>query len=233
MIDLKNTLILATGFLVLFAVAEVLFRFFRVEVEHTRKLVHIGTGLLTMLFPLLLTSHWNVLLLCASFAVILIFSLRLGFLPSVNAIERESHGSLCYPAAVYFAFLTFEIIRDRGISTLSPMLFFYLPILVMALCDPAAALIGRRFPLRSFQCGSGRKSVGGSAAFFVVALVLSQVLLVFFQKNELPVLLVVGLPLLVAAASMLAEAFTPQGFDNISIPLVVLGCLWIGNLLLM
>lgn len=229
MIDIRNTFLLATAFLALFAAAEILYRFAKFEVEHTRKIVHIGTGLLTMFFPLLLTSHWNVLLLCGSFAVILIASLRFGFLPSVNAIERESHGSLCFPAAVYFAFLVFEITRDRGVSALSPLLFFYLPILVMAICDPAAALVGRRFPLRTFQCGSGRKSVGGSAAFFVVALVLTTFLLVVFQENDFSPLVLVGLPLLVAVASTASEAFTPQGFDNFSIPLVVLICLWSAN----
>ncbi|MBI3234471.1 MAG: phosphatidate cytidylyltransferase, partial [Bacteroidetes bacterium] len=56
--DIINTLILSGMFLTLFGLAEVLYHFFKVKAELTRKLVHFGTGLLTFLFPLILSSHW-------------------------------------------------------------------------------------------------------------------------------------------------------------------------------
>ncbi len=232
MIDILNTVKLSVAFLCLFAAAEILYRFLKIKVEYTRKLVHVGTGLLTLLFPVLLTSHWNVLLLCASFAAILILSLKFCFLPSVNAIKRKSWGSLCFPAAVWMSFLLMEIVRNRGISTLNPMLFFYLPILVMAFCDPAAALVGRKWPIYSFRCGAGRKSVVGSGTFFLIAYFLTAALLVIFQKNDLSFALFLVVPFLVAAATTLTEAFTPSGFDNLTIPLVTMLCLWAVNLLL-
>ncbi|MBX9450243.1 MAG: hypothetical protein KL787_11230 [Taibaiella sp.] len=100
--DIKNAFILAACFLGLFVIAEVIYRLFHVKAEYTRKLVHTGTGLLALLFPVLLSSHWAVLILCAAFALILTISLQYKFLPSINAIERRSVGSLAYPAAVLY-----------------------------------------------------------------------------------------------------------------------------------
>jgi phytol kinase len=228
--DLKNTLLLSVAFLALFGTAEFLYHRLRVQSEYTRKFVHVGTGLLTLLFPVLLTSHWNVLLLCASFAGILLISLRYGLLPSINAIQRTSYGSLCYPVAVYLSFLVYAITLKRHVSALPPLLFFYLPVLTMALCDPAAALVGRRWPLKHFQVGAGRKSWGGSLAFFCVAAVLCILLMRAFQPDH-------GIPMgsfaltacTVALVTCIAEAATPHGLDNLTIPIAALICLWVIN----
>ena len=93
--NIINTALLASSFLALFGIAEILYHFLKMQAELTRKIVHIGTGLLTLLFPLMLSNHWYVLFLCTSFAAILLASLRLNLLPSINAIGRKSAGSLC------------------------------------------------------------------------------------------------------------------------------------------
>ncbi|HZF99594.1 MAG TPA: hypothetical protein VEY71_01255, partial [Chitinophagales bacterium] len=105
--QLLNTTGLAACFLALFGVAEFLYRRLHWRVEVTRKIVHIGTGLLTLLFPLLLHHHGLVLLLCGTFAVILLLSQRLKLLPSINAIDRDSFGSISYPIAVYGCYLVY------------------------------------------------------------------------------------------------------------------------------
>src|SRR5438309_317623 len=106
--EILNTIILASSFLALFGVAEVLYHFFKVRAEFTRKIVHVGTGLLSLLFPLMLSNHWYVLFLCASFGLILVLSLKFNLLKSINAIDRESVGSLAYPVSVYCSYLAFD-----------------------------------------------------------------------------------------------------------------------------
>ncbi|MBI3239032.1 MAG: phosphatidate cytidylyltransferase, partial [Flavobacteriia bacterium] len=59
--DWINAAILSVSFLALFGIAELLYHFAHVKVELTRKLVHLGTGVLTLLFPLMLSNHWFVL----------------------------------------------------------------------------------------------------------------------------------------------------------------------------
>ena len=138
--DWINTAILSASFLALFGLAELLYHFAHVKVELTRKLVHLGTGALTLLFPVMLSNHWFVLLLCGSFALILIVSLRFKLLPSINAIDRVSVGSLAYPVSVYGCYLVFQAEHQH-------FGFFYIPILTLAICDPIAALAGKRWPL--------------------------------------------------------------------------------------
>ena len=75
--NLNNILFLATAFLALFAISEFIYRTFKVEAEYTRKFVHMGTGILSLLFPVLLNSHWEVLILCTTFSVILMASFKL------------------------------------------------------------------------------------------------------------------------------------------------------------
>lgn len=221
-------IILATSFLMLFAIAELVYRIFNVKSEYTRKFVHVSTGVLSMFFPIFLNSHWEVLFLCGSFALILLLSFRFNFLRSVNDINRRSYGSLCYPLAVYCAYLVFSFVKARGTSTLNPLLFFYLPILIMAFCDPVAALVGRKKPIKSFKVGRGRKSIAGSGSFFLIAVFLSIGLMSFFQ-DEFSDTLVLATAALTAGTTMLAEAFSPSGTDNFTIPVTAIASLALIN----
>lgn len=214
--DLLHAIYLANSFLLLFGIAEILYHFVKIQVEYTRKLVHIGTGLLTFLFPLLLSNHWWVLVLCASFALILIFSLRFNLLKSINAIERESVGSLAYPVSVYTCFLAYVYFKDLN--------FFYLPILILAFCDPIAALTGKKWPLGKFTIGKNSKSLMGTGMFLLFALVLFFVFKLVIFKQEFSLGLIFE-ALIIASVSAFVEALSGRGYDNITIPLSVLICL--------
>lgn len=210
--DLISMMWLSACFLGLFGISELIHRTTSVKVEHTRKLVHFGTGALTLLFPVFLESSWSVLCLCASFAVILLLSLKYKFLPSINAIDRESHGSILYPVAVYSCFLVYEY-RDFD------LMFFYAPILVLAIADPLAALFGKRWPKGRFTLGKDSKTVMGCSAFFGSALLVLIGLsglfnggISFEQVYQL---------ILVALGATLVEAVSGKGSDNLTIPLAV------------
>lgn len=217
--ELISILWLAGSFLALFACAEILYHRFRVQAEYTRKFVHIGTGVLTLLFPLFLNSHWSVLFLCGSFAVILALSLKFDQLKSINAIDRESLGSLLYPLSVYLTFLFFLIFKLDGQKV--SYLFYYLPILTLAFADPMAALVGRRFPWGKFKIGSGHKSLTGCLVFFFVTFFLSMGLFVYFAHMPFNgiVLAYYGV---IAFVATVAEALSPKGIDNLTIPASVM-----------
>lgn len=214
--DLINAAILAGSFLGLFALAEFFYHVLNIHAEYTRKLVHIGTGLLTLLFPLLLSSHWWVLLLCMSFALILLLSLRFSLLKSINAIDRESVGSLAYPVSVYLCFICYA--QTGNLS------FFYLPILVLAICDPVAALCGKKWPLGKFTVGKNSKSLMGTGMFFGSAILLVSGIYFLFDPQAFGLKLIFEI-LIIAAVSAFTEALSGRGFDNLTIPLSVLACL--------
>ncbi len=209
--EIINTILLAGLFLFLFGLAELLYHLFKMKADITRRIVHIGTGLLTMLFPLMLRNHWFVLLLCASFALILLLSLRFNLLHSINAIDRISYGTLLYPVAVYGCYLAYNYFHNN-------VLFFYLPVLTMAICDPLAAFFGKRWPWGKFYIKRDTKTVLGSSAFFLSSIVLTIVLFYFFSPANFHINSVLSIAILVAAAATATEALSTKGLDNITIP---------------
>ncbi|WP_257667756.1 phosphatidate cytidylyltransferase [Parapedobacter tibetensis] len=211
-----NMLAMSGAYLGLFTMAEVLYHVFKVNAESTRKLVHIGTGLLALLFPIIMNNHWQVLLLCSIFALLLLLSLRTGLLQSINGIRRKSYGSLGYPIAVYGSFLAYEY-HDRQ------YVYYYLPVLVLAICDPLAAYIGRKYRFGLYRVGTGIKTISGSAAFFFAAILVTAG--VYRYLGNFPTIgYFISVAALVATLATLAESWSSRGLDNVTIPAAV----WVG-----
>ncbi len=209
--DLLNLVILSGAFLALFGLAELIYRFGKVKAEYTRKLVHAGTGVLTLLFPLMLHSHWSVLILCSSFLVILLGSWKWDILPSINNIDRFSWGSLLYPVTVYLLFFLSEKSNRNE-------LWFYLPILILAFADPAAALVGKKIPFGKYNVRGSNKTLMGSSAFTLVASSICYALFAF-NFDYLSIEAIVMLSLIIGLVSALVEAISSNGVDNLTIPI--------------
>jgi phytol kinase len=212
--DILNTIILAGSFLLLFAIAELLYHKLSVKVEVTRKLVHMVTGLLALLFPIMLGNHWLVLLLSILFAIILFISLRYKLLQSINAIDRDSVGSLAYPLAVYASYLVYDYFHQQYV-------YFYMPMIVLAICDPVAALSGRRWPLGKYSSAKESKTLMGSTMFFMSAFFLILLLLQLLQSSA-DVYTKLITALVIALLASIAEAITKKGYDNLAIPAAVI-----------
>ncbi len=207
---MKNTLIFSILFLMLFGFGEVLYHLLKIKAEITRKIVHIGTGVITLLFPFWLDSHWFVLILCVNFFILLTLSLKFNFLKSINAIERFSIGSMLYPFAVYLSYFVYEM-EGRKLH------FFFLPMLSLAFCDPLAEFFGKKYPYKKFTIWQSTKSIGGSLAFFVSCLILSFGVLIFYFT----LLETLFFTFLIAFFTTIAEGISGKGIDNIMIPFTV------------
>ena len=210
-----NTIILSIFYIILFAFAEFLYHYLKFKGEFTRKIVHIGSGIITLLFPLWLDNHWFVLILCSNFFVLLLVSLKFNFLKSVNAIERFSVGSLLYPCAVYMCYCVYEFEGQK-------LYFFYLPVLSLALCDPLAEFFGKKYPYKKYKIGQSFKSIGGSFAFMISCFLLSFGILSYCNHS---IILTLFFSFIIAFFTSLAEGVSGKGTDNITIPLMVIICL--------
>jgi phytol kinase len=208
--EIINTAILATSFLALFGSAELLYHRFKVKAEITRKYVHFSTGFITLLFPPLLGNHWYVLFLCASFAAILLTSLKFKLLPSINAVDRVTRGSILYPIVVYGCYLAFDY-YDQNYQ------LFYIPILILAVCDPIAALTGKTWPKGSYTIGNDTKTMMGSSMFFIAAIVTVMVSFLVVE-NDLNWGERAIWSATIALVTTLAEAVSGKGYDNLTIP---------------
>lgn len=216
-----NTFFLSSAFLALFAIAEIIHLKLKIKAEITRKIVHIGTGLLTMLFPILIDNQWLVLFLCASFAVILTLSMRFNFLNGINGIDRKSHGSISYPAAVYISYLFYDFQEHQ-------LLYFYLPILTMAIADPMAAFVGKKTNFIPVTIFGEKKTIGGFLGFLFTSILITIILTHYFPNIFIDRSFLI---IICAFCSAITELVTPRGLDNITIPLSIMVSLIISQIL--
>lgn len=177
--------------------------------ERTRKFVHFFGGLLCLSFPYLFNSAWSVLGMALSLSALIALGKRFRFLRSLHGVSRRTRGSEYYPLAIFLLF-----VMTRG----APW-FYVCSVLVLAMADAFAALIGTRYGTVRYEVEDEQKSVEGSLAFAAIA----------FLAIHLPLLLMTDLPrptcawaaLLVAVLVTGFEAVSLRGTDNIFVPLGV------------
>lgn len=204
-----NVIILSSLFLTAFAIGEVAYRKLKVNAELTRKWSHIASGFLALLFPFYFDSIFWVILICALFTLFLYACKHFKFLPSINAVDRKTHGSILFPLAVVVSFISYQYQHFN-------LLYYYLPVLTLAICDLCAAIIGKRYPVVKIKIFIETKSLGGYLAFLISFMLLNVCFhLIGFQ---IPLLFM----FLGGLFCAFIELITPRGFDNITIPLSVI-----------
>ena len=194
-------LIVVSAYLCLFLAGELATRRWRISPELTRQYIHLLSGVAAVFFAIVLARE-ELIGLSVLFLAGLLFSKRLLLLQSIHRVRRATWGEIFFPAGVGLAAVLY--------LPHSPQLYS-LAVLIMALSDSLANLIGTRFARRRLLFG---KSLVGSTAFFVCTLALS----LFFLRPAPAVLL--------ATLATVVEALSPYGSDNLTIiPTVALAAL--------
>lgn len=204
--DALHAALISAGILILFIVGECLHRYRDVRVELTRKLTHVGAGMIVLTFPWLFESPWTVALLSVSFGGLLAVGKVTGLLSSVHSVERRTSGAYYYPVAVIGTF---------WLSDGDPLLFC-VPIAVMALADTAAALVGQQVGANHYRVFDNKRSVEGSLAFFSLAMAICLVGFALAGKPSWPDMLIVAIVAAIMATA--TEAISVRGADNLFIP---------------
>ncbi len=214
---LLNTTILAGIYLALFCFSEWLYHFKKVEGEVTRKITHAVSGILALSFPFFVNDLLLVGLLSASFLLLLFAGDRWGFLQSIHKVGRKTHGSKLFPVAVFLCYCLTDYYDD--------LTYYYAPLLILAISDPFAAMVGKNKPIRKYTTLGHQKSFGGSGAFLLLALLILTG--VFYFTMESWSFGLVGLILLIAVSTTIVEAFGHSGWDNLTIPLTANVIIWL------
>jgi phytol kinase len=205
--------IVAGSFIMLMGGLKLACRRWEIRPEASRKLVHIGMGIVTLIFPWLFASVWPVWVLSGSFVVILaaircLPPLQRRFGSILGGIERKSWGEFFFPVAVAIVFTLADHQRAH----------YVIPILVLTLGDAVAALVGVRFGRTKYQTEEGSKSIEGSVALFAVT-ALSVGLPAMLMLDHAPFHAAV-LGMCVAVLAALVEAISWRGLDNLFLPVV-------------
>ncbi len=213
------SIVYLVGISLLLVFNELNYRRLKVKGEITRKFAHFTATLATVPFPYIFPSHWYILVLALLFFAVLLFTQHGTQLKSIHDIQRKSIGSYLLPLSIYISFLLSDIMDNKFI--------YILPMLILAISDPMAAILGiniKNFNGRIKVFGKKlNKTWLGSGAFFASSFVIS-ILALYFNRGLFD-LKAFWLSLLLATVTTLAELISWRGSDNLSIPLSAVGVL--------
>lgn len=224
-INFKYYLLYALAYGIVLLMGEAIYRLFKRGASWSRSFAHLAAGLISLPYPWLFTSHWWVLLLALQSSLVLLATHKLKILPSHHRIAGKSKGSYLFFASIYLCFIASSYTGRKE--------FFVVPLLVLSFSDVAAALIGRGIGKRSIQrrktTGSTGKTLEGSIAFFITALIV--LFLSYYYYIQWSLAASISMALLLAILATTVEAYSPHGTDNFSIPFILLVIMYIGFLL--
>lgn len=171
----------------------------------TRKVVHVGVGL-WIIPTLLLFSSWTWAIVAPAVAIVTnVISYKLSLVPSIEEEGTGNVGTILFPIAFILLIVAFWPLGRPDVVAGG--------ILVLALGDAAAAVIGRRYGRRHYRVGGSTRSLEGSlamAAFSVLAL--------WIAVRVFPSPVGMGALLGVALLATVLEAVSVRGFDNLLVP---------------
>lgn len=198
--------ITVAGYLGLFAAVEALRRFTRLPGATTRRVVHVGGGLLALLLPVLYDSPTPVSGLAIGFVLLMWATRLVGLLGSIHDVGRRTWGAETFPIGIAAAFAI-----SGGEAPAYPA-----AIAALALGDAAADLLGSRIGRYRYRTFGDWRSAEGSLAMLVVTSVGASVAGLAAGAGPIDSL---GFGLSVAIVATATESLSPRGTDNLTVPL--------------
>jgi phytol kinase len=183
--------------------------------EWSRKVVHIGTGPVVLLAWGLDIARWVALPTAIAVTASTAINHRFRLLPAVEDVGRHSYGTIAYGASIALLLALFWPSQPLGVAA---------GVLVMAIGDGLAGLIGPQLNSPRWRLFGQGKSLAGTlamalGALAVLALLHSTALSLGLGAPSLPNLM------LIAAIATALEQLSAFGIDNLSVPLSA-GLLW-------
>jgi phytol kinase len=214
--DLRGILLSFAYVLAVLLVADLFRRRGGVSVEATRKGVHIAVGM--WIFPtLLLFEHWTwALLPPLVFAVLNALSLRYRFFAAIEVAE-STLGTVYFPLSFALLLGLFWPVGRPEIAAAGLM--------ALTWGDAMASIVGQTFGQKGYRIWRQQKTWLGSLAFFSWALLSVTMALRFVGRYSPPVALLHGA--LAGLVGMVVEALSPKGTDNLTVPIVAAGLLYL------
>lgn len=206
--------VIATGYVfVVIGAAEGLRRWQDWPTYFTRKVVHIGVGMLIWMLPFLFTSATPFILTALLFAGLTFLDNIYHFFPAM-AGEANNWGTTYFPlAAIAVAALFWETPALMA-AALMPLTWG----------DGMAEVMGRKFGRNPYTIFNHTRTLEGSAAFFLFSFV-AILLALQLMPNPFAVSLglSVALALIISLVCTIIEAFSIGGLDNLTVTAAAIG----------
>jgi phytol kinase len=190
--------------------------------KYSRKFLHIMIGNLPFIIPFFTLNSFPLnfpFFVAAPFILVTLLATPYSrshtsgeLLKGLTGItEKGHHLGLVYYAVSYTLLAAFFASKPYVIAA---------GVLPMAYGDASAAIVGEKYGKRQFRVFT-KKSIEGSTAMFLLSFISIEASLLFFSTlYSLPLFTLTLVALVVALVATLAEALSPLGFDNLTVPLL-------------
>lgn len=174
-------------------------------VDFTRKVVHVGVGL-WIVPTLMLFQDWRwAIVPPATFVLLNLVSYRTSLVGAMEEADKRNLGTILFPMA-FIVLIAWFWPKARPDVVAGG-------ILVLALGDAAAALVGRRLGRHRYRVGGSTRSLEGTGAMVVMSAVA-----LFAATSLFPSAVSVPALLGVACLAGVLEAVSVWGIDNLVVP---------------
>ena len=174
--------------------------------EWSRKLVHIGCGAVVMIAWVFAIDRRIAIPAAATITLLAALNHRLRVLPAVEDVGRASYGTVAYGASITLLLWHFWPAEPATVAA---------GVLVMALGDGLAGLVGPLWPTASWRVLGQKRSLLGTGTMALASLGVLAGLSLATGGPGWPQLLAI------AAAATLLEQLAVAGIDNLTVPLGV------------
>ena len=184
--------------------------------EWSRKVVHIGTGAVVPIAWLFGIDRMIAIPAAAAITVAAAVNHRMRLLPAIEDVGRHSYGTVFYGASITLLLWVFWPQHSDAVCA---------GVLVMALGDGLAGVIGRWIPSPHWTVFGHRKSVLGTAVMATTSMIVLSLLAVVAAashtatSNNLPAP-ATGSLISIALLATLLEQLAWLGLDNLTVPIV-------------
>ncbi len=174
----------------------------------TRKVIHIGVGMMSWFLPFLFTSPWPFVLACAAFMVINLLDWRYGLIGSMQSSNRSNLGTVYFPLAAAVVAVIFWDQPPLMVAALMPLTWG----------DGLAPVIGAAYGRRIYRIHTSTRTIEGSIGFFVAGLISTWLALWVMPGMPEITPAAAALPaLVIMAVTTLIEAVSIWGLDNLTV----------------
>jgi phytol kinase len=179
----------------------------------TRKVIHIGVGMMSWALIFIFTSPWPFVIMCLLFAALLYLDYKFVFFPAMASQDKANKGTVYFPLAAAVCVLAFWQQPPLMVAALMPLTWG----------DGLAPVVGRAYGRRAYFVASHMRTVEGSAGFFVFGLLFTWLALWLMPGPPAINPATAFLPaLIITTATTVAEAISIKGSDNLTITAVAL-----------
>jgi phytol kinase len=175
----------------------------------TRKIIHIGGGVVSAMLPLFVPFEVAIIL-SVLFVIFIFLSENYRYFHSIHNINWKSQGAILFPISMLFIAM---FVWEKDVLAFSGAM------LILGLSDGLASLVGRTWGRHEYYIAT-QKSYEGSLVFFISTLfVFSGFLLVKGAFGFLPLFIAFLASLILTAV----EGISRNGWDNLFLPLIASG----------